>query len=86
MILQKIWYTTDITFLNDDRIIAKVCDDKNQIEFESTQYSITALAKKILIERYGWSENLSINGWRFFRYNGMALSDQRDRQEGISAE
>ena len=56
----------EISFLYDDTIIAKVLNNKNQIEFDGVQYSVTGLARKILFERFGWSENLHVNGWRFF--------------------
>lgn len=42
-----------IAFLYDNSISAKVYDDKNQVEFEGVQYSVTGLAKKILVEKYG---------------------------------
>ena len=76
----------EITFLYDDNITAKVFDEKNQVEFEGVQYSVTALAKKILIENYGWAKNLNVNGWRFFAQNGITLSDLRDKIESISPE
>ena len=44
-------------------------------------YSVTALAQKLLIERHGWSEDLHVNGWRYFTKNGFTLSDLRDRIE-----
>lgn len=75
-----------ITFLYDDTIMAKVYDDRNQIDFEGERYSVTALAKKLLVEKYGWSKNLSVNGWRFFTQNGITLSDLRDRIESIITE
>lgn len=75
-----------ITFLYDDSIIAKVFDDKNQVEFESVQYSVTGLAKKILVEKFGWSKDLSVNGWRFFTQNSIVLNDLRDEIEGTISE
>ncbi len=30
---------------------------------------------------YGWSENLHVNGWRYFTKDGMSLSDLRDSIE-----
>ena len=30
---------------------------------------------------YGWSENLHVNGWRYFTNDGMSLSDLRDSIE-----
>lgn len=71
----------DVSFLYDDSIVAKVSDNKNKLEFDNAIYSVTALAKKILFERYNWSENLHVNGWRFFTKDGISLSDLRDRIE-----
>lgn len=61
--------------------MAKVLNDKNQIECEGTNYSVTALACKLLVERCGWSENLHVNGWMYFTKDGIPLSDLRDSIE-----
>ena len=71
----------EIAFLYDETIIAKVLDNKNRVEFEGSNYSVTGLAQKILYERYNWSENLHVNGWRFFVKGGITLSDLRDMIE-----
>ena len=71
----------EVTFLYDDSIIAKVVNNKNQIEYDGNIYSVTALAQKILIEKYGWSDNLHVNGWRYFTKKGLSLSDLRDEIE-----
>lgn len=71
----------EISFLYDDTIIARVLNNKNQIELDGIQYSVTGLARKILFERFGWSENLHVNGWRFFTKDGISLSDLRDNIE-----
>ncbi len=70
-----------ISFLHDENIVAKVVNDKNKIEYEGEIYSVTALARKLLIERHGWSEDLHVNGWKYFTKNGLTLSDLRDRIE-----
>ena len=61
-------------------------NNKNQVEFENEKYSISALASKILIEKYRWNKNTHINGWRFFTKDGMALSDLRDKIEGADTD
>lgn len=71
----------EITFLYDDNIKATVLNEKNQIEYDGEFYSVTALACKILVEKYAWSDNLHVNGWRFFTKEGVTLSDLRDRIE-----
>lgn len=76
----------EVTFLYDDTIVAKVTDNKNKLEFDNVVYSVTALAQKILFERYNWSKNLHVNGWRFFTKDGITLSDLRDQIESETEE
>lgn len=76
--LLQIHVGEEISFLYDEAIVAKVLDEKNQVEYEGVRYSVTGLACKILIERYGWAEGLHVNGWRYFTKNGVTLSDMRD--------
>lgn len=71
----------EIYFLHDESIVARVVNDRNKIEYENEVYSVTALAQKLLIEHHGWSEDLHVNGWRYFTKNGLTLSDLRDRIE-----
>lgn len=71
----------EIAFLYDETITAKVINDKNQIEYEGENYSVTALACKLLMERHGWSEKLHVNGWRYFTKDGIPLSDLQDSIE-----
>lgn len=40
---------------------------------------IIFLGYKILIEKYGWFENLHVNGWKFFTQDGITLSNLGDR-------
>ncbi len=69
----------EITFIYNDDLSAKVINDKNRVEYNGEEYSVTALAQKILIEDYNWSKDLHVNGWRYFTKNGMTLSDMRDK-------
>lgn len=75
-----------IAFLYDENIKATVISEKNQVQFEGASYSVTGLACKILIEQYGWAENLHINGWRYFTKDGMTLSDRREKIEALETE
>ena len=70
-----------ISFLYDDEITATVADDKNQVTYEGEVYSVSKLAGKLLIEKHGWSENASVNGWMYFTKDGISLSDLRDKIE-----
>ncbi len=73
----------EVSFLYDDTVAAKVVSDKNQIEYEGENYTVTGLARKLLIERHGWSENIHINGWMYFTKDGMSLSELRDSIENV---
>lgn len=72
---------TEIAFLFDDSIVAKVLDNVNSVEYEDEKYSVTALAGKLLVEKRGWQETSRANGWRFFTKGGVTLSDLRDTME-----
>lgn len=67
-----------LNFLYDDTIKAKVVDNKNQVEFGSENYSISALASKLLIEKMDWSHKTKVNGWMYFTKDGVVLSELRD--------
>ena len=84
--LLNIKHGEKIAFLYDDSIVAEVFDEKNKIKYNEEIFSVTALAKKILVEKYGWSENLRVNGWRFFVNDGRVLSEMRDEIESINNE
>ena len=75
-----------IAFLYDETITAEVADGRNQVIFESAPYSVSALARKILTGRFGWSESLHVNGWRYFTKNGVTLSDLRNSMESAEEE
>lgn len=71
----------EITFMFDESINAIVVDDKNHVEYQGERYSVTALARKLLIEKRGWLENTHVNGFRYFVKNGVTLSELRERLE-----
>ncbi|MFI3166282.1 MAG: GIY-YIG nuclease family protein [Bacillota bacterium] len=79
--LLKIEVGTKIYFLPDESVFATVIDNKNQIEYEGNIYSVSALGKKLLIEKQNWSENRGVNGWLYFTKDGITLSDLRDMIE-----
>ena len=74
-----------ITFLPDKNIVAEVLDNKNKVKFNNEEYTVTALAQKILKEKGKYNKN--INGWRYFSKDGrVALFDLRnltDNQDNI---
>ncbi len=76
----------EIHFLYDPKIIAKVFNHINKVEYMDEIYSVTSLAHKLLVEQFGWSENTAVNGWRYFTKDGISLSDLRDRLESVEDE
>ena len=54
---------------------------KNQVRFNGEEYSVSGLAKKILTEKFGWTENLHVNGWIYFTKDGTSLNDLRTEAE-----
>lgn len=70
-----------ITFLLDEAIEAEVLNAGNKVKYEGSEYSVSGLAKKILVERHGWHETVGVNGWRQFTKDGVTLSELRDRIE-----
>ena len=77
---------TEISFLYDSNITAKVVSSVNEVEYQGQKYSVTALAKKILIENYGWITTAHANGWKYFTINGITLSDLRNKIEAEAEE
>jgi len=76
----------EIMFMYDDSISAKVIDNKNHVEYQGEEFSVTALAQKLLVEKRGWTADIHVNGWRFFVKDGITLSDLRDQLESQEAD
>ncbi len=77
----KIAFGEYVSFLADDSIKAKVINDKNQLEYNSEEYSVSALATKLLRETQNWGVTSNVNGFRYFTKNGVTLSDLRNMIE-----
>ena len=61
-------------------------NDKNRVHYNGEEYTLTALAIKLLVEKHGWSENTHANGWRYFAKDGIALSEVRDQIEQMETD
>lgn len=70
----KIPFGSEITFIEDPSICAKVVDDRH-IEFQGETTSLSALAQKLK----GFEH--PVQGTLWFTYQGERLSDIRDRLE-----
>lgn len=58
-----------------------------KIKSNLTGKDITSpVLQKILIEQYGWSDNIHVNGWRYFTKDGVTLSDLRDDLESADVD
>lgn len=70
-----------ITFLPDEKIEAVVKNEINKIAYGGDEFSVSGLAKKLLIQNHGWNENRGVNGWLYFTKEGITLSELRERVE-----
>ena len=72
---------TELKFVYDESCICKTLDANNKIEYECSDYTLSGLARKLLIEKQGWSDDASVAGPRYFTYQGNTLADLRNIQE-----
>ena len=77
---------TELRFLYDESCICKTLDANNKIEYEGNDYTLSGLARKLLIEKQGWRDDASVAGPRYFTYQGNTLADLRNMQEREEAE
>jgi hypothetical protein len=77
---------SDLKFLHDDSCVCHTKDLNNKIEYEGIEYTLSGLAKKLLIEKRGWTGDVSVAGPRFFTYQGNTLADLRNIQESRDEE
>lgn len=68
-----------ICFQFAENLEAIVLDSVNRVEYAGDDYSISALAVKLLKEKCGWHNTDYADGWTYFTWNGVALSEWRDR-------
>ena len=61
-----------LVFVKDQSISCITKDDKNKVEYQGVTYTISGLAKKLL-------NVASIQGGKYFMYNGEVLTDIRER-------
>jgi len=71
---------TELSFLSDDSCICRTLDNKNKVEYENEQFTITNLALKIGREKFGWTGS-NVNGFEYFTFNGETLWNRRKRME-----
>ena len=72
---------TELKFIYDDSCIGITKDMNNKIEFEGEEYTLSALATKLLVERRGWRGDSSVQGPKFFTHQGQTLADLRNIKE-----
>lgn len=69
---------TEIAFLFDDTMIATVVNNKNTVTYLGEKYSVSGLARKLLVAHRQWNSNSNVNGWKYFTKDGITLSDLRE--------
>lgn len=72
---------TEIVLLFDDTVSATVVNGKNKVKYLGEEYSVSGLARKLLIAHREWSVASKVNGWRYFTKDGITLSDLREIAE-----
>ena len=72
---------SELKFVFNEDCVCYTKDMINRIEYEGEEYSISGLAKKLLVEQRGWLSGASVTGPRYFTYKGNTLSDLRNAKE-----
>ncbi|MCL1992270.1 MAG: GIY-YIG nuclease family protein [Spirochaetes bacterium] len=70
----------ELSFLYSDAITCKADINENKLVYEGKAYSSSALALKLLTEKYGWTAK-SVSGSQFFKYNGQTLAFLRRQKQ-----
>lgn len=71
---------SQIFFKNDKKFSAITLDNKNQVEYNGKKYSVSPLALKLYNESINQNQK-TLNGYRYFYYNGVSLWDLRPDQK-----
>ncbi|MYE54758.1 MAG: GIY-YIG nuclease family protein [Chloroflexi bacterium] len=81
----KIDAGANLTLAADEEIIVRVADNKNKVEHEGNEYTISRLAQELNGLAYG------VQGSKYWMYEGETLQERRERleagtQENVDAE
>ena len=77
---------SELSFLYDESCICTTKDAVSRIEYDGAEYSLSGLAKKLLVEKQGWKEDTAVAGSKFFVYRGRTLDELRLLYESAEAE
>jgi hypothetical protein len=69
-----------LTFVGDESVTCITKSSVNKLFYENKEYSISALAIKLLQEKCNWKAK-TIAGASYFKYNGLTLNDIRQQKE-----
>ena len=72
---------SELKFLYDEGCVCHTKDMNNKIEYDGEVYSLTGLARKLLVEKRGWKPTTLAQGPKYFTYQGKTLTDLRNIQE-----
>lgn len=75
----KIAIGEELKFTRDERITCRVIENR-KVEYENTIYSLSALTRKIMKEKYHSRSNY-LNGFQYWKYENEILVDRRERLE-----
>ena len=65
-----------LRLLYDEVCICVTKDKNNKVEYKGKVYTLSKLARKLLIEKHGWSEGTQVSGPRFFTYRGKTIFER----------
>jgi hypothetical protein len=75
---------SELRFLYDDSRICVTADNTNQVIYEGQTYSLSGLASALLVSVHNWKEGASVQGGKYFTYNGQVLTDLRDSLDKVT--
>ena len=70
---------SELVFTRSDEIICRIIDSR-KVEYNGSEYSLSALTRQILQEHYSWKSK-HVNGFQFWKFNDEILTDRRARLE-----
>jgi len=72
---------SELKFLYNETCICHTVDEGTKVEYEGITYSISRLARKLLVEKRGWKDGTQAQGPLYFTYQGSTLDELRNALE-----
>ena len=84
--LLEIQVGSELKFLYNDECVCHTKDMNNKVMYDGGEYTLSGLARKLLVEQHGWNANTQVAGPKFFTYLGHTIYERfrniRDSEEG----